>query len=98
MIDNGVCSSWSGRERGKGKSRGGKNSAQRKHKGIPDVVDNATAAMLAIKIATVPQVRTNLVRKAKEDIANDRCDTPEKLNKALDKMLEELSEEQFLNK
>jgi negative regulator of flagellin synthesis FlgM len=58
--------------------------------GISDVVEISTVAKLAAKVHEMPDVRTELVERVKAEIAAGTYETPERLEIAIDKLMEEL--------
>lgn len=58
--------------------------------GISDVVEISTVAKLAAKVQEIPDVRTELVERAKAEIAAGTFETPERLEVTIDKLMEEL--------
>lgn len=58
--------------------------------GISDVVEISTIAKLASKIHELPPVRTELVERVKAEIAAGTYETPERLEVAIDRLMEEL--------
>ncbi len=57
---------------------------------IRDTVEISTIAKLAAKVQEIPDVRTDLVQKVKAEIAAGKYETPEKIEAAIDKLMEEL--------
>jgi len=55
-----------------------------------DRVEISMEAQIAGKIADLPPTRTELIARAKAEIKAGTCDTPEKLDKALDALMDEL--------
>lgn len=55
-----------------------------------DSVEFSTVARLRASLASVPEVRREKVDRIREEIANGTYETPEKLNLAVDRLLEEL--------
>jgi negative regulator of flagellin synthesis FlgM len=55
-----------------------------------DTVEISSQARIAAKLAALPDVRSDLVARVKSEIAAGTYDTPEKMNVALDRMLNEL--------
>lgn len=58
--------------------------------GISDVVEISTVAKLAAKVQEVPEVRTELVQRVKEEIAAGTYETPERIEIAVGGLMEEL--------
>jgi len=55
-----------------------------------DVVEISTAAKLAAKVQNLPAVRTELVNRVKAEIAAGVYETPERLEIAIDRLMEDL--------
>ncbi len=55
-----------------------------------DVVEISTAARLAAQVQDVPAVRADLVARVKSEIASGVYETSEKLDLAIDRLMEEL--------
>ncbi len=55
-----------------------------------DVVEISTAARLAAKISEVPEVRWDLVEKVKSEIEAGTYETPERLEIAVNRIMEDL--------
>lgn len=55
-----------------------------------DVVELSTAAKLAAKINEVPEVRWDLVQKVKSEIEAGTYETPERLEIAVNRIMEDL--------
>lgn len=55
-----------------------------------DTVEISPQARLAAKLADLPEVRADLVARVKAEIAAGTYETVEKLNIAIDRMLDEL--------
>ncbi|MEN6665637.1 MAG: flagellar biosynthesis anti-sigma factor FlgM [Phycisphaerae bacterium] len=55
-----------------------------------DTVEISTAAKLAMKIRDVPEVRTELIARVKEEIAAGTYETPEKIDAAIEKLMADL--------
>jgi negative regulator of flagellin synthesis FlgM len=55
-----------------------------------DVVEISTAARLAAKIQEIPPVRTGLVQKVKAEIAAGVYETPERIEVAVERLMEDL--------
>ncbi len=55
-----------------------------------DRVEISTEAQIAAKIAALPPTRTELIDRVKAEIKAGTYDTPEKLDKALDALMDEL--------
>ena len=66
------------------------DSAKVQPAGISDVVEISSAAKLAAKIQEIPDVRTELVERVRNEIAAGTYETPEGLEVAVDKLMEEL--------
>ena len=58
--------------------------------GGPDVVEISMAAKLAAKVHDVPAVRTNLVTRVKAEVAAGVYETPERLEIAVDRLMEDI--------
>lgn len=61
--------------------------------GISDVVEISPAARLAGMIQQIPDVRVDLVARVKAEIAAGVYDTPQRLEIALDRLMDELLNE-----
>ena len=57
---------------------------------VSDVIEISDVAKLAAKIAELPPVRTELVERVKAEIVAGTYETNEKLDIAVDKLMEEL--------
>ena len=57
--------------------------------GISDVVEISDIAKLAAKIQELPEVRTELVQQVRDELAAGSYETPEKLEIAIDRLMEE---------
>lgn len=57
---------------------------------VSDVVEISDLAKLVAKVHEVPEVRTELVEKIKSEIAAGTYETPERLEIAVDRLMEEL--------
>ncbi|MCE5279883.1 MAG: flagellar biosynthesis anti-sigma factor FlgM [Planctomycetaceae bacterium] len=55
-----------------------------------DTVEISTAAKLAMKIREVPEVRTELIARVKEEIAAGTYETPERIDAAVERLLADL--------
>jgi len=55
-----------------------------------DVVEISTAAKLAAKIHEIPDVRAELVAQVKAQIASGEYETPEKIDSAVSRLMDEL--------
>jgi negative regulator of flagellin synthesis FlgM len=58
--------------------------------GVSDVVEISTAAALAAKIQQIPDIRADLVARVKEEIEAGTYETPERIEIAVDRLLEDL--------
>jgi negative regulator of flagellin synthesis FlgM len=58
--------------------------------GVSDVVEISTAAALAAKVKEIPEVRTELVARVKKEIEAGTYETPERIDAAIDKLMEDL--------
>jgi negative regulator of flagellin synthesis FlgM len=56
----------------------------------PDTVEISSEARIRAKLAEVPDVRSELVDRVKAEIQAGTYDTTDKLNQAIDRMLEEI--------
>jgi len=65
-------------------------SAAMQATGISDTVEISTAGMLAAKLHGPAGVRTDLVRRVKEQIAAGTFETPERIDATVDRLMEEL--------
>ncbi|MGC9453431.1 MAG: flagellar biosynthesis anti-sigma factor FlgM [Phycisphaerae bacterium] len=71
----------------------GKVTAPQQHlepQGAGDVVEISTAAKLAARIHEVPEVRWDLVQKVKSEIEAGTYETPERLEIAVNRIMEDL--------
>ena len=57
---------------------------------VSDVVEISTAAALAAKIQQIPDVRADLVARVKEEIKAGNYETPEKIDIAVERLLDDL--------
>jgi len=57
---------------------------------VSDTVEISAAARLAAKVADVPDVRAELVERARTEIAAGTYETPERLEVAVSRLMEEL--------
>lgn len=57
---------------------------------ISDTVEISAAAKLAAKVQEIPDVRVDLVERVKAEIAAGAYETPERLEIAVEKLMEEL--------
>jgi len=57
-----------------------------------DVVEISTIAQLAAKIQELPPIRTELVERVKAEIAAGTYDTPERMDIALNRLMDELAD------
>jgi len=55
-----------------------------------DVVEISTAAQLAAKVHELPEVRTELVERVKSQIAAGTYETPQHVDVAVERLMEEL--------
>ncbi|HEX2836661.1 MAG TPA: flagellar biosynthesis anti-sigma factor FlgM [Phycisphaerales bacterium] len=55
-----------------------------------DLFEVSDAAHFLAKLRTMPEVRQDVVDRAKQQIANGTIDTPEKLEHALDEMVKDV--------
>ncbi len=58
--------------------------------GVTDSVEISSAARLAAKVQELPEVRTELVESVKAEIAAGTYETPERLDVAVSKLMDEL--------
>ena len=58
--------------------------------GVSDVVEISTAANLAAKVHELPAVRADLVARAKAEIEAGTYETPERIDVAVDRLLDDL--------
>jgi hypothetical protein len=58
--------------------------------GVSDVVEISTASALASKVRDLPDVRADLVARAKEEIAAGIYETPERIDGAVARLLDDL--------
>ncbi len=58
--------------------------------GISDTVEISTVAKLAAKISEIPEVRTELIERVKTELAAGTYETSEKLEIAVERLLEDL--------
>ncbi|MGB2820563.1 MAG: flagellar biosynthesis anti-sigma factor FlgM [Phycisphaerae bacterium] len=58
--------------------------------GVSDVVEISAAAELAAKIQEIPDVRADLVARVKQEIEAGTYETPERIEAAVDKLLDDL--------
>jgi negative regulator of flagellin synthesis FlgM len=58
---------------------------------ISDVVEiSSSAASLVAKVKDIPEVRTELVQRVKAEIAAGTYETPERIELAVDRLMDEL--------
>ena len=57
---------------------------------LGDVVEISTVASLASKVQEIPDIRVDLVQQVKEEIATGRYETPEKLDIAVNRLMDDL--------
>ena len=57
---------------------------------VNDTVEISTAAKLAAKINDIPDVRADLVAQVKAEIAAGSYETPERIDAAITKLMDEL--------
>jgi negative regulator of flagellin synthesis FlgM len=55
-----------------------------------DVIELSMVAQLAAKIQDLPEVRTEVVARVKEEIAAGTYETPERMEIAVDRLMDEL--------
>ena len=60
---------------------------------ISDIVDISAAAILAARAHEIPEVRTTLVARIKEEIAAGTYETEERLDVTVERLMEELRPE-----
>lgn len=58
--------------------------------GITDTVEISTAARLAAKVQEIPDVRADVVARVKAEIASGAYETPQRLEIAIDRLMEDL--------
>jgi anti-sigma28 factor (negative regulator of flagellin synthesis) len=58
--------------------------------GVSDVVEISAAAELAAKIQEIPDVRADLVARVKQEIEAGTYETPERIEAAVNKLLDDL--------
>lgn len=58
--------------------------------GVSDVVEISTAAALAAKVQQIPDVRADLVARVKQEIKAGTYETPEKIDIAAERLLDDL--------
>lgn len=58
--------------------------------GVSDVVEISTAAALAAKVHEIPDVRADLVARVKQEIKAGTYETPEKIEIAVERLLDDL--------
>jgi len=58
--------------------------------GVSDVVEISTAAALAAKVHEIPDVRADLVARVKQEIKAGTYETPEKIDIAAERLLDDL--------
>jgi negative regulator of flagellin synthesis FlgM len=58
--------------------------------GVSDVVEISTAAALAAKVQEIPDVRADLVSRVKQEIKAGTYETPEKIEIAVERLLDDL--------
>ncbi len=58
--------------------------------GVSDVVEISTAAALAAKVHEIPDVRAGLVARVKQEIKAGTYETPEKIDIAAERLLDDL--------
>ena len=58
--------------------------------GVSDVVEISNAAALAAKVQEIPDVRADLVARVKGEIEAGTYETPERIDAAVEKLLDDL--------
>jgi negative regulator of flagellin synthesis FlgM len=58
--------------------------------GISDIVELSAAAQLVAKVQQLPEIRTELVERVKTEIAAGTYETPERLDIAVSRLMDEL--------
>jgi len=58
--------------------------------GVSDVVEISTAAALAAKVQEIPDIRADLVARVKAEIEAGTYVTPERIETAVDRLLDDL--------
>jgi len=57
--------------------------------GISDVVEITTASALAAKVQQIPEIRAELVARVKKEIEAGAYETPERLEAAVERLIED---------
>ncbi|MCD6304126.1 MAG: flagellar biosynthesis anti-sigma factor FlgM [Planctomycetes bacterium] len=57
---------------------------------VSDVVEISTAAALAAKIQQIPDIRADLVARVKQEIEAGTYETPERIDIAVDRLMEDM--------
>jgi negative regulator of flagellin synthesis FlgM len=57
---------------------------------IADVVEISSAAALAAKVQQIPEVRAELVARVRREVEAGTYETPERIDAAIDKLLDDL--------
>ncbi|MEM1330435.1 MAG: flagellar biosynthesis anti-sigma factor FlgM [Planctomycetota bacterium] len=78
---------------GPGREAGGTDAVSRSSDQV-EVSQTQTAVLMA-KLQAMPDIRVDLVQRAREEIANGTYDTPERFEAALDEMITESREMDF---
>ena len=66
------------------------NTAPAQASQITDTVEISTVARLAAKIQELPDIRTELVQRVKAELASGTYETQDKLDVAIDRLMEDL--------
>ena len=66
------------------------NAAPGAPEGVSDVVEISAAASLADKVRQIPEVRAELIARVRDEIEAGTYETPERLDAAVEKLLEDL--------
>ena len=86
---NGVNPSWASQPV-EPTSQVSHNAPPAQASGVSDVVEISTAAALAAKVHEIPDVRADLVARVKQEIKAGTYETPEKIDTAVERLLEDL--------
>jgi hypothetical protein len=66
------------------------NIAPAQASGVQDTVEISTIARMAAQVNELPAVRTEVVNRVKAEIAAGTYETPEKIEIAIDRLMDEL--------
>jgi len=58
--------------------------------GVSDVVEVSTASALAAKVQQIPEIRADLVARVRQEIEAGTYETPERIDIAVERLLEDL--------